>query len=80
MHPQCNSTEQLVCYASTHPYDSCDYVKTAAGRVSPNALASQTVGKWGPLLLQDVYLIEKLQNLNRERIPVRIGHAKGAGE
>lgn len=54
--------------------------QSAAGRRFPSLLASQTVGKWGPILLQDVYLIERLQSLNRERLPPRIGHPKGAGE
>ncbi len=30
-------------------------------------------------MLQDVYLIEKLANFDRERIPERVVHAKGAG-
>jgi catalase len=37
------------------------------------------VGPTGPLLIQDVHLIDKLAHFNRERIPERIVHAKGAG-
>ena len=40
---------------------------------------SQTVGERGPILLQDVFLHEKLAQFNRERIPERIVHAKGSG-
>ena len=40
---------------------------------------SITVGPTGPVLIQDVHLIEKLAHFNRERIPERIVHAKGAG-
>ena len=40
---------------------------------------SITAGPSGPVLLQDVHLIEKLAHFNRERIPERIVHAKGAG-
>ena len=40
---------------------------------------SITAGDSGPVLLQDVHLIEKLAHFNRERIPERIVHAKGAG-
>jgi catalase len=40
---------------------------------------SLTVSNNGPALLQDVHLIEKLAHFNRERIPERIVHAKGAG-
>ncbi|WP_037493847.1 catalase [Sphingomonas sp. PAMC 26605] len=40
---------------------------------------SITAGPRGPLLMQDVWLIEKLANLNREIIPERRMHAKGSG-
>lgn len=38
-----------------------------------------TAGQRGPDLLQDFHLIEKLAHFNRERIPERVVHAKGAG-
>jgi catalase len=40
---------------------------------------SLTIGADGPILLQDHYLIEQMANFNRERIPERQPHAKGAG-
>ncbi|MBV9026767.1 MAG: catalase [Streptomycetaceae bacterium] len=40
---------------------------------------SLTVGANGPILLQDHYLIEKMAQFNRERVPERVVHAKGAG-
>ncbi len=40
---------------------------------------SMTAGRYGPVLLQDFHLVEKLAHFNRERIPERIVHAKGAG-
>ena len=40
---------------------------------------SLTVGPSGPILLQDVALIDKLAHFDRERIPERVVHAKGAG-
>lgn len=40
---------------------------------------TQTAGRRGPVLLQDVFLIEKLANFNREVIPERRMHAKGSG-
>src|SRR5690606_9497173 len=40
---------------------------------------AQTAGRRGPILLQDVFLIEKLANFNREVIPERRMHAKGSG-
>lgn len=39
---------------------------------------SLTAGPRGPILLQDFHLIEKLAHFNRERIPERVVHAKGA--
>lgn len=40
---------------------------------------SQTAGANGPVLLQDVQLIQKLQRFDRERIPERVVHARGTG-
>ena len=40
---------------------------------------SITAGSRGPTLIQDVHLLEKLAHFNRERIPERVVHAKGAG-
>jgi catalase len=40
---------------------------------------SATAGPEGPTLLQDSYLIEKLQRFDRERIPERVVHARGTG-
>ncbi|MGW3486141.1 catalase [Streptomyces sp. NPDC001054] len=40
---------------------------------------SLSVGPDGPILLQDNYLIEKMAQFNRERVPERVVHAKGSG-
>ncbi len=40
---------------------------------------SLTVGPDGPVLLQDTYLVQKMAQFNRERIPERVVHAKGSG-
>jgi catalase len=40
---------------------------------------SLTAGMPGPVLMQDVHLMEKLAHFNRERIPERVVHAKGTG-
>jgi catalase len=39
---------------------------------------SLTVGVRGPILLEDYHLVEKLANFDRERIPERVVHARGA--
>ncbi|MGE7603127.1 catalase KatA [Peribacillus sp. NPDC097675] len=40
---------------------------------------SITAGSRGPVLIQDVHLLEKLAHFNRERVPERVVHAKGGG-
>jgi catalase len=40
---------------------------------------SLTVGPDGPIVLHDHYLIEKMAQFNRERVPERQPHAKGGG-
>lgn len=45
----------------------------------PSDSESLTSGVNGPVLVHDHYLIEKLAQFNRERVPERVVHAKGAG-
>ncbi|WP_242307583.1 catalase KatB [Bacillus cereus group sp. BfR-BA-01524] len=40
---------------------------------------SRTAGRRGPVLLEDYHLVEKLAHFDRERIPERVVHARGAG-
>lgn len=40
---------------------------------------SMSVGADGPTVLHDRYLVEKLAQFNREKVPERIVHAKGGG-
>ncbi len=40
---------------------------------------SKTAGPRGGVLLEDVHLLEKLARFDRERIPERVVHARGAG-
>ena len=40
---------------------------------------SLTAGERGPIVIEDFHLFEKLAHFNRERIPERVVHAKGAG-
>ena len=56
----------------------CPVMTTADG----NPIGMQqamTAGPRGPLLMQDVQLLEQMQHFNRERIPERVVHAKGSG-
>jgi len=52
---------------------------TGFGAPVENDQNSKTAGSTGPVLIQDVHLLEKLGHFNRERIPERVVHAKGAG-
>jgi len=49
------------------------------GAPIPDNEHSLSAGERGPLLLQDYFLVEKLAHFDRERIPERVVHAKGAG-
>jgi len=52
---------------------------TAAGAPVPDNQNTQTAGPRGPMLLQDVWHLEKLAHFAREVIPERRMHAKGSG-
>ena len=52
---------------------------TSGGSLIGNKLASLTVGPRGPILLQDHVLLDETAHFDRERIPERVVHAKGAG-
>ena len=52
---------------------------TSFGMPVANDQDTMTAGKRGPALMQDIHLLEKLAHFDRERIPERVVHAKGAG-
>ncbi|TFV91583.1 catalase, partial [Oxalobacteraceae bacterium OM1] len=52
---------------------------TAAGAPVADNQNSLTAGPRGPMLLQDVWFLEKLAHFDREVIPERRVHAKGSG-
>ncbi|GAB7358125.1 hypothetical protein MBLNU230_g0284t1 [Neophaeotheca triangularis] len=49
------------------------------GKQEFQPLGAQRAGERGPLLLQDVHLVDTLATFNRERVPERVVHARGAG-
>jgi catalase len=55
------------------------HTTTDAGIPAPSDEHSLTVGADGPLLLQDHYVIQKMAQFNRERVPERVVHARGYG-
>jgi len=58
--------------------DQCPRLTTADGAPIGRQQAL-TAGPRGPLLMQDVQLLEQMQHFNRERVPERVVHAKGSG-
>src|SRR5699024_980710 len=59
--------------------DNTNPATTAAGAPVVDNQNSLTAGPRGPLLLQDVWFLEKLAHFDREVIPERRMHAKGSG-
>ena len=59
--------------------DNEQTLTNAAGIPLASNTVCKTVGKQGPLLLEDYTLLEKMAHFNRERIPERVVHAIGAG-
>jgi catalase len=55
------------------------HLTTGTGAPVGDNQNSMTAGLRGPTLIQDVHLLEKLAHFNRERVPERVVHAKGAG-
>lgn len=66
-------------HRSKRDYDENKYLTNNVGNPISNDKDSLTVGRNGPVLLEDLNLIEKLSSFDRERIPERVVHAKGAG-
>jgi catalase len=52
---------------------------TAFGQPVDDNQNSITAGPNGPVLMQDLHLLDKLAHFDRERIPERVVHAKGGG-
>jgi len=56
-----------------------NFLTTAFGAHVSDDQNSMTAGTRGPVLMQDDHLLETLAHFDRERIPERVVHAKGAG-
>ncbi len=68
----------LACALLAQPLMAGELTRDNGALVGDNQ-NSQTAGATGPVLLQDVHLIQKLQRFDRERIPERVVHARGTG-
>jgi len=69
---------QLKDYA-TEQKGQCAVMTSSHGIPLDDKLAVQTIGPRGPMLLQDNLYIDEMAHFDRERIPERVVHAKGAG-
>ncbi|WP_199785555.1 catalase [Streptomyces sp. Tu 6176] len=72
--PRTTSTEERAV-----PENNQRPLTTVAGAPVPDNQNSLTSGPRGPMLLQDVWFLEKLAHFDREVIPERRMHAKGSG-
>jgi catalase len=52
---------------------------TGSGAPAVSDRNSLTIGPDGPILLHDVHFLEQMAHFNREKVPERQPHAKGAG-
>ncbi len=67
------------CSPSKNDNVSDGIMRTAAGAPVANNQDTMTAGKRGPVLVQDVWFLEKMAHFDREVIPERRMHAKGSG-
>ena len=51
----------------------------STGAPAPSDRNALTIGADGPILLHDVHFLEQMAHFNREKVPERQPHAKGAG-
>nr|ALU63753.1 catalase [Haliotis madaka] len=71
------ATNQLNDFSKTQ--GKPDVLTTGTGAPVGRKNATMTVGPRGPVLLQDFVFTDEMAHFNRERIPERVVHAKGAG-
>mmetsp|Transcript_62316 Transcript_62316/g.140940 ORF Transcript_62316/g.140940 Transcript_62316/m.140940 type:complete len:523 (+) Transcript_62316:39-1607(+) len=74
--PRDAADEQLSKQAGTA---AASTLTTSNGAPVDSLTASMTAGPRGPIVLQDFTLLDHISHFDRERIPERVVHAKGAG-
>ncbi|XP_059190562.1 catalase [Centropristis striata] len=73
------STDQLKDWKETRGSQRPDTLTTGGGNPVGDHQNVLTAGPRGPLLVQDVVFTDEMAHFDRERIPERVVHAKGAG-
>lgn len=76
--PNINATDLVDDFHMPMPKEKTLLTTESGNPVDDNS-NSMTAGERGPILLQDVYLLEKIQHFTREKIPERMVHARGSG-
>lgn len=69
---------QIYNHALKNPGNT-ERLTTGHGCPVGDRLSSLTAGPRGPMLMQDVQYMDEMAHFDRERIPERVVHAKGAG-
>lgn len=64
---------------SQHSENSGQTLTTRQGHPVRNNQNQRTVGTRGPATLENYQFLEKISHFDRERIPERVVHARGAG-
>uniref|UniRef100_A0A8C9W9D0 Catalase n=1 Tax=Scleropages formosus TaxID=113540 RepID=A0A8C9W9D0_SCLFO len=72
-------TDQMKLWKENRSSQRPDTLTTGAGIPVGDKLNELTAGSRGPLLVQDVVFTDEMAHFDRERIPERVVHAKGAG-
>lgn len=73
------ATDQINDYKKKTQGGEKPVLMTSTGAPIEEKLNSLSAGERGPLLLQDFVFTDEMAHFNRERIPERVVHAKGAG-
>mmetsp|Transcript_10976 Transcript_10976/g.12717 ORF Transcript_10976/g.12717 Transcript_10976/m.12717 type:complete len:541 (+) Transcript_10976:44-1666(+) len=73
------TSNQLQSFSQSASKAPPKQLTTSNGAPVDSLTASMTAGPNGPIVLQDFTLIDHLASFDRERIPERVVHAKGAG-
>jgi catalase len=60
-------------------HDPKDMLTDRQGHPITNNQSSRTVGNRGPVTMENYHFLEKMSHFDRERIPERVVHARGAG-
>ncbi|KAK0134019.1 Catalase [Merluccius polli] len=73
------ASDQMKLWKESRASQAPDLLTTGGGAPVGDKLNLTTAGPRGPLLVQDVVFTDEMAHFDRERIPERVVHAKGAG-